>query len=501
MRLSKSRLVAYKQCPKRLWLQIYRRELAEQNDAVENRMAQGHLVGKAAQRLYPEGRLIAQVTDLTSALRETDEALAQPGDITLFEPALRCSDVLVRADILERRGGTYRLIEVKASTKVKDYQVIDAGIQTWVLRGAGLAVERTELAHINDQFVYPGSGDYRGLFTHVDITTAIVPLQEQIPAWIAAAQRDLAGPMPDIAVGPQCTHPFECEFMAFCAPNAAEYPVAILPHGAKLAQQLRDEGYADLRDVPVDRLAREDHLRIWRATTNGEAERSPGAAEKLAALPWPRYFLDFETVGPAVALWQGTRPYQKIPMQWSCHRQDADGRLTPLPPFLDTQGADPRRVFAERLVTAIGETGPIMVYNASFERSVILALAEAFADLAPALQAMVARLFDLLPVVRAHYYHPSMMGSWSIKRVLPTIAPDLDYANLDDVRSGHMVEPAYFEMIDPDTPAERRKVLEDALLTYCERDTLAMVRLAEFFAGAGSGLPTRPQAEEKSFED
>ena len=127
-----------------------------------------------------------------------------------------------------------------------------------------------------------------------------------------------------------------------------------------------------------------------------------------------------------------------------------------------------------------------MVYNAGFERSVILSLADAFPDLAPALSAMADRLFDLLPFVRAHYYHPAMMGSWSIKRVLPTIAPDLDYANLDDVQSGEMVEPVYFEMIDPATPAERRKVLENALLTYCERDTLAMVRLAGFLSDADS---------------
>ena len=493
MRLSKSRLVAHRQCPKRLWLQTYRRDLAQQSEAVLNRMAQGNLVGTAAHGLFPEGRLIAHATDLNAAVQETQEALATPGDVTLFEPALRRADILVRADILERRSGTCRLIEVKSSTKVKDYHVTDAGIQTWVLRGAGLTVERTELAHINNQFVYPGSGDYRGLFTYVDVSDAILPLQEQIPEWIEAAQRDLAGPIPDIAVGPQCNNPFECEFMAFCTPDAAEYPVALLPHGAKLARELREEGYADLRDVPVDRLTREDHLRIWRATTSGEAELSPGAAEKLGALPWPRYFLDFETVGPAVPMWPGTRPYQKIPMQWSCHRQEADGTLTSLPPFLDTKGEDPRRAFAERLVAAIGNTGPIMVYNAGFERSVILSLADAFPDLAPALRAMADRLFDLLPFVRAHYYHPAMMGSWSIKRVLPTIAPDLDYANLDDVQSGDMVEPVYFEMIDPATPAERRRMLEIALLTYCERDTLAMVRLAKFFAEARSA--TRSDAQ------
>jgi hypothetical protein len=130
----------------------------------------------------------------------------------------------------------------------------------------------------------------------------------------------------------------------------------------------------------------------------------------------------------------------------------------------------------------------IMVYNAGFERSVILSLADAFPDLAPALYAMADRLFDLLPFVRAHYYHPAMMGSWSIKRVLPRIAPDLDYANLENVQSGDMVEPVYFEMIDPMTPVERRKVLENALLAYCERDTLAMVRLAEFLANRRTSL-------------
>jgi len=126
-----------------------------------------------------------------------------------------------------------------------------------------------------------------------------------------------------------------------------------------------------------------------------------------------------------------------------------------------------------------------MVYNAAFERGVMMQLAEQFDDLAPALRRMAARLFDLLPFAREHYYHPAMMGSWSIKRVLPTIAPDLDYGNLGSVQSGDMVEPVYFEMVNAETAVERKAKLKEALLTYCERDTLAMVRLADFLAGAG----------------
>jgi Domain of unknown function(DUF2779) len=487
MRLSKSKLVAYRQCPKRLWLSTYRRDLAQQSEASANRVAQGNLVGAAAQRLYPEGRLIAHGNDLGAALGETADALAQPGDLTLFEPALSCGDVLVRADVLIRREGRYRLIEVKSSTKVRDSHLTDVAIQAWVARGAGLDIERVELAHIDNQFLYAGNGGYGGLFAHADMTDAVLPLQEQIPEWIEGAQRDLAGPMPDIATGPQCKTPFECEYTAFCAPRVSEYPVELLPNSRKLARQLRRDGFADLRDVPQDRLAREDHQRIWRATRSGRTELDPSAAEKLATLPWPRYFLDFETVGPAVPMWKGTRPYQKIPMQWSCHRQDADGTLKQLQPYLDIKGEDPRRPFAESLVAAVGPKdggpGTIVVYNAAFERGVMMQLAELFEDLAPALRGMASRLFDLLPFAHEHYYHPAMMGSWSIKRVLPTIAPDLDYGNLGSVQSGDMVEPVYFEMVNAGTTAERKAELAQALLSYCARDTLAMVKVAEFLAG------------------
>ena len=484
VRLSKSRLVAHRQCPKRLWLQVHRRDLAQRTEAMENRLAQGHLVGAAAHTLHPDGRLIGHADDLAAALRETQEALTQPGDLTLFEPALRHGPILVRADVLVRHDRTWRMIEVKASTRVKDYHVTDAAIQAWVARGAGLAVGQVELAHVDNGFVYPGGGDYRGLFAHVDVTDAVAPLQGEIPRWIAAAQRDVAGPQPDVAVGPQCTSPYECEFLAHCAPETAQFPVGLLPNSGKLARTLRAEGYADLRDVPEDRLQKDVHRRIHRATVRGTADLDAAAAAALAALPWPRWYVDFETVGPAVPLWPGTRPYQKIPMQWSCHRQDADGTLRQLPPFLDRSGGDPRRAFAESLVAAIGVDGPLLVYNAAFEGSVLRQLAEEFPDLAPSLTGMAARLVDLLELARAHYYHPAMMGSWSIKKVLPTIAPDMDYADLDDVQSGDMVEPVYFEMVAPDTPATRREELATALLAYCARDTLGMLRVAEFLGGA-----------------
>ena len=87
---------------------------------------------------------------------------------------------------------------------------------------------------------------------------------------------------------------------------------------------------------------------------------------------------------------------------------------------------------------------------------------------------LAARLVDLLPVVRRHYYHRDMRGSWSIKAVLPTLS-DIGYDSLVDVKSGLDAQAGYAEAIGPACPAERAEVLGEALLAYCRQDTEAMM--------------------------
>jgi hypothetical protein len=95
------------------------------------------------------------------------------------------------------------------------------------------------------------------------------------------------------------------------------------------------------------------------------------------------------------------------------------------------------------------------------------------------------RLVDLLPVTRSHYYHPSQRGSWSIKAVLPAVAPDLSYEDLAGVQNGGMAMEAYSEAIHPNTLPMRRDEIEEQLIAYCGLDTYAMVRLWQFLAGRG----------------
>lgn len=209
---------------------------------------------------------------------------------------------------------------------------------------------------------------------------------------------------------------------------------------------------------------------------------SKGAAKALEPHKLPAYFMDFETTQFAVPIWQGTRPYQHIPFQFSVHRLSRTGKLEHKS-FLDLSGADPSLSFAKALLKACGDKGPVFAYYASFEELRILDLAVRFPRLAAGLKALAERIIDLFPVARDHYYHPAQEGSWSIKAVLPSIAPDLRYDDLEGVQDGGMAMAAFQEAISPDTTKIRKAEIEDQLLEYCHLDTYAMVRLWQFFSG------------------
>ena len=459
-----------------MWLQVHKPELAETDPAAEARFRDGNKVGDVARQLYPGGDLI-DTLNRKEALDRTTAALAV-GSKPIFEAAFLHNDVLIRADLLVPEASGYRLVEVKSSTSVKDYHLEDITVQTWVMQQAGLKPSRCMVAHIDNSFIYPGGGNYQGLLKEEPVDTEIREMIGDVPNWVAAAQATLvSAEEPAIAPGDQCSAPFACDFANYCSPpeTGIEFPVEILPYGKKMAEQLRAEGFRDLRDVPEEKLSNPKHIRVHRVTKSGQAELDQEAIDAVRALSYPRYYLDFETIAFSVPIWVGTSPYKQIPFQWSCHIEHADGSLTHKE-FLDISGNDPRRAFAESLIETLNNSGPIVVYNAPFEGSRMKELAEAFPDLAPALLAAVDRLFDLLPLARNHYYHPDMKGSWSIKDVLPTIAPELDYGNLT-VSHGGMAQDAYLNLMGTELSYAEKLDLRRGLLAYCEQDTLAMVAI------------------------
>jgi len=284
---------------------------------------------------------------------------------------------------------------------------------------------------------------------------------------------------PEIPVGKQCNVPYACPFLTYCDRDAPEYPLSILGRDWRLKQRLMIQGYRDLREVPENAIGDGRPRRVWDATLTGRPSFDPRAAIFLTDLGYPRYYLDFETIQFAVPIWTGTHPYEQLPFQWSCSVEQQDG-IVMHREFLDISGGAPMRPCAEALITALGTEGPVFAYT-GFERRMLRETAARYADLAPFLNAIASRIIDLHSIARAHYYHPAQKGSWSLKAVLPTIAPEMDYGNLTYVADGGGAQLAYLEIIAPETSVTRKDELTRALHVYCRRDTDGMVRIAQFF--------------------
>jgi len=375
-------------------------------------------------------------------------------------------------------------VEVKASASLKPEHLQDCAVQAWVHRQAGYPLERIALAHVDNQFVYPGGGDFDGLLVEHDVTREVFELLPSVRVWVERARNAVESELPEVPVGQHCSNPYECPFMDQCWPRDTQYPVEGLGGNKKQLGVWVMDGYRDIRDVPAAAIKSEKQARIHQVTLEGKPQLLKGARDFADGLGWPRFYLDFETVAPAVPLWSGTRPYQKLPFQWSCHVERAPGELEHLE-FLDLSGEPPMRPLAEALIAALESAGPILVYT-TFERSVIQGLEALFPDLAVALQAISKRLEDLHPVTLDNYYHPDMLGSWSIKAVLPTIAPEMGYAELEGIQEGTEASAAYLEAIGSETSAQKKEEIRRELLRYCKHDTEAMVRLLHFFAGGGN---------------
>ncbi len=489
--LSKSRIMSSLQCLKRVHLEVNRKDLAQYSAATEAAFAVGHEVGAMAVRLYGGAAGIFIDYDgghLSGALDETRKWLASGERRPLFEATLQHDGVLVREDVLlpVEDGGrpSWRLVEVKASTRLKPEHVNDCAVQAWVHLESGYPLSRVALAHIDNNFVYAGDGDYGGLLLEHDLTEQVLALVPEVPTWVRRAREAVAGGVPNVPVGQHCGEPYACPFIDFCWPGESRYPVQGLGGGKKQLGRWVEAGYCDICDVPPGAIRSETQQRIQRVTRAGVPELLPDARRFVDSLPYPRFYLDFETAGPAVPLWAGTRPYQALPFQWSCHIERAAGEMQHAE-FLDLSGEAPMRALALALIETLETDGPVLMYT-NYERKVIEGLIARYPDLAAALGAIIERLVDLYPVTKSSYYHPDMLGSWSIKAVLPTIAPEMDYARLEGIHEGTEAANAYLEAIRPETAAARKAQIRADLLKYCKHDTEAMVRLVHFFERASS---------------
>jgi hypothetical protein len=479
--LTKSRYIAGLQCVRRLWL-IVNEPRPFQQPSPGSPIDVGQQIGREAHLLFPGGTLVdeepwrhAQAVARTSALM-LDESLP-----AIFAGAFEFDGIRIRVDVLERLDrGTWGLREVKSSTGPKDHYFDEIALQAYVLRGAGVALSSIELVHVDNAYVRgPGGVSWTEFFARVDVADAIVPRLVDLPARLSVMRECLDGvELPGAEPGGQCGTPHDCEFWDRCTANKPPDWIAHLPRLSQAcAAQLGALGIDAISSIPPDFPLTSKQAIIRDAVASGQPYIANDLQGTLEPFGLPACYLDFEAMMPPIPLYEGTRPYQTIPFQWSLHSIGND-RVLRHREFLACGVFDPRREFAETLIEALASSDePIIVYSA-YERTRLKELAVNFPDLSSALSALITRLADLLPVVRSAVYFPEFQFSNSIKSVAPALCPGFSYDDLDGVADGAAAAGAFLQLASGALSAPHEIAgLRSQLLAYCERDTLAMVEV------------------------
>ncbi len=480
--LSKTRYLNGLQCPKLLWVSVHEpRRLPEPDAATQHVFDQGHLVGELAKRLYPNG-MDLPTDNFKENLNLTRRCLEKR--IPLFEAGIMAGNLYSRTDILNPADdGAWDIIEVKSATSVKEVHIHDVAFQKYCWESAGITIRNCYLTCINNSYVKHGEIIPAELFISNDISGEVEDYRRDLPESIERLMDVIVSrSCPKSSLGSHCDNPYPCALADECRAGLPEHNVFTLYHGGKKSYELYGDGIINLADIPVD-FKLNDKQRIQCACAlSGEPYIDHAAIrEFMGSLEYPLYYLDFETFSTAVPLFDGTRPYQNIPFQFSLHVQPSASAASEHYEFLAPAGIDPRPGLITALDEYIGPGGSIMAYNKSFEEHVIKELGEAFPEFAPRAQEINSRLVDLIvPFRNFAYYHPAQFGSASLKKVLPAVT-GLGYAGLA-IGRGDDASLAFLSLITGMTPASDEEMVRKNLLEYCKLDTEGMVYIMKRFA-------------------
>ena len=484
--LSKSNYIKGLQCPKLLWIAVNNKtRIPEHDETTLHKFRVGNIVGVLATKLYPKGIDLSN-QEFVENIENTREALEQRKPI--FEAGFYPDNLFSRADILVPVGkNQWDIVEVKSSTEVKDVNIHDVSFQKYVYEKEGLNIRKCFIMHINNQYIKKGAIEPKELFVQTDITEKVeefsIGIEERINNMIKIISSKKE---PTCSIGIYCSDPYECDLKEECWTQIPEGSVfEFYRMLKKKCFELYSKGITQIKDTP-ENIKLNDKQAIQRrlACDKGTHINKKEIKNFLNNLVYPIYYLDFETINPAIPKFDGMKPYQKIPFQFSLHIQEKPNPTTNKPKhisFLADGTSDPRPKLLQSLKDNLKDKGTILVYNQSFEKSVLTECSNAFPEFKEwNNKNILPRIKDLLDVFKNfNYYNPQQKGSASIKAVLPTLS-NLKYDNLD-IKKGDIASLEWERVIfgfdgEKVSKAEKDNVMK-ALEKYCELDTLAEVEI------------------------
>ena len=434
-------------------------------------------IGEMARTLYPEGILVDEGSNAKNA-KKTQQLINNESITVIFEATFIYGDLVTRTDILKRIDGEWHLIEVKssaASDKIKPDLIDDLAYTTMVLQSCGITPVKSSLLLVSK--AYRLGMDNNDFFVEIECTDKVdkrcLDFTLNIDA-ITKASGETQRPYPTMKLA--CK---KCEFYKpECLGKNVDYPIFDLPRlNQKQFNVLFAENISLVSQIPAEYELSAEQKLVRSTVKNSEPFINKDKLEKLLGkIIYPAYYLDFESVSTAIPLYPDIGPYEELVTQYSIHKLDTLDGPSEHSEYLADFTKDDRHALAVKLLADIGTEGSVIVYHAQAEKRFIANLAKATPALSDELNKVIERIVDLEVILRESYYHSAFHGSYSIKVVLPVLVSELSYKNLE-IGDGESAINAFADLARGSYATDEAKALCNALLRYCEQDTLAMVRI------------------------
>ena len=449
------------------------------------RIDQGQEVHRLARQLYRDGTLVEK-SNGTEPAAITRDLCANGETKTLFEATVQAGRFVARADILTRDSSGWHVLEVKFSfsdsNNLADY-IDDLAYTVMIFRRLGLQVPKTSLVMLSRNFRFNDPIDR--LFVPLDKTAEVNERATEFDGQadqVAGVLFDQTQPAPKLVSA--CR---DCSaYTGQCLGLGLDHTVLEIPslHHTRL-KRLSKDGVIDVYQLPSDLKLNDRQQRAVAAMMSGKVIVEPGLRAALGTLHWPCHYLDFETAATVLPLYPGHGCHRQTVTQFSIHHRDGIDSAPTHSEYLADSAKDCERELAEALINSLGERGSVLMYS-DFEKKRITALCDQFPDLAQSLQAILDRLRDFEKVIQENVYHPEFRGSFSLKKVLPALVPELSYAGLD-IRDGDAAIARFARMAKGETTGRDAETTRRKLLEYCKVDTLALLRLHEVLLSLANG--------------
>jgi len=477
--LTKSDYLRYLQCQKCLWLSKHRKDLIEEVTETQQAMFdQGYEVEDFARKLFKKG---AEVEGFYDVAKKHTQELVNRGEKIIYQATALTDKISAMADIFiyNSKSKKWDIYEVKSSTKVKeDVHIPDLCFQKIAFEADGFEIGKTYLVLVNNNYVRKGKIESDKFLKIEDISDDVENMRSTVEANIPKALKFISQKEePEIRILKQCKKPYECAFMAHCLKDIALNSIRNLQRiPEKKLKDLQDMGISEIGGIPEDfPLTDKQQNQVMVNKTGKPMVDKEMIESTLGGLSYPLYFLDYETYGSAIPLFDDTKPYQQVCFQYSLHVMDEKGEIKHHE-FLSTMDQNPVSELLKQMRKDIGDEGSVIVWNKGFEMSRNREMAKLYPKHKKFLESVNERVYDLMEIFTQQWYvHPDFQGSCSIKKVLPILVPKLSHKNLEDIQEGGIASLYWYKHIHQNSP-EKDKTIRN-LLEYCKLDTYAMVEI------------------------